>query len=296
MTSPAQPPQPPPKGTAGSAAKASPAPVTPIVDELDSSSDTSDHEYDDPPEEEIIESEHSPRPSPGPRSPSPKTGEPRVKTNFHDRGKTPAHVTPIPKIGRISPVHGISTHNRPSFPVSLTSRFTGKVIDEYGDVHEDGPDSALLGRVAGDLPSMVGRTVSTDAGDVLDDDGSLLGYIQDIEGYTPSQSLDEYTGGGSSGFRVDADGQILDAAGNVVGRMNTPAGGKKDGSKSPSPDEKTPEGKPPPVNAESFRQESPSDIFLDVKSTTEGIQLTIRIPTVFPGNGQPPRVPKVSFA
>ncbi|CAK7242402.1 MAG: hypothetical protein STHCBS139747_003893 [Sporothrix thermara] len=273
-------------------------PATPIVDEVDSSSDTPDHhEYDDPPEEEIIESEHTP--SPGPRSTEPKTGEPRVKTNFHDRGKTPAQVTPISAIGRISPVRGISTHSRPSFPQSLTSLFVGKVIDEYGDVHKDGPDSPLLGRVAGDLPSMVGRTVSNDAGDVLDDDGSLLGYVQAIEGHTPSQTLEEYTSGGAAGFRVDAEGQILDAAGNVVGRMNTPTGGRSktgeasspDGQKSPSP-----EGRPPPVNAESFRQESPSDIFLDVKSTTEGIQLTIRIPTVFPGDGQPPRVPKVSFA
>lgn len=50
-------------------------------------------------------------------------------------------------------------------------------------------------------------------------------------------------------------------------------------------------------NAEAWRKEnpgeSPSDIFLDVKSTTEGIQLTIRIPTVF--NGQQ-RTPHISFS
>ncbi|CAK7233947.1 hypothetical protein SCUCBS95973_008768 [Sporothrix curviconia] len=305
MTSPTPPPKP-------------PVSVTPIDGGPGSSSvslspDTSDHEYDDPPEEEIIESEHSPKLL-HPTTEESVPGEPRVKTNFRDRGRTPAHVTPISKIGCISPMspvapaHGISTHSRPSFPLSLTSRFTGKTIDEYGEVHEhSGPDDAsdvpvLLGRVAGDLPAMVGRTVSNDKGDVLDDDGTLLGYIQDIEGHTPSQSLDEYTGGVSSGFRVDAEGQIFDASGNAVGHMNqAPKGGmaassnQRDGTKD---EKKSPagEGQPPSVNAESFQQGSPSDIFLDVKSTTEGIQLTIRIPTVFPGSGQPPRVPKVSFA
>ncbi|KAL1836337.1 hypothetical protein VTJ49DRAFT_5292 [Mycothermus thermophilus] len=47
-------------------------------------------------------------------------------------------------------------------------------------------------------------------------------------------------------------------------------------------------------NAEEWRKEnpneSPSDIFLDVKSTREGIQLTIRIPTVFNGQQATPRI------
>ncbi|KAK4225391.1 hypothetical protein QBC38DRAFT_511111 [Podospora fimiseda] len=47
-------------------------------------------------------------------------------------------------------------------------------------------------------------------------------------------------------------------------------------------------------NAEAWRKEnpgeSPSDIFLDVKSTTEGIQLTIRIPTVFGGQHLKPNI------
>lgn len=47
-------------------------------------------------------------------------------------------------------------------------------------------------------------------------------------------------------------------------------------------------------NAEAWRKEnpneSPSDIFLDVKSTREGIQLTIRIPTVFNGQAVTPKV------
>ncbi|CAK7204010.1 hypothetical protein SEUCBS139899_006761 [Sporothrix eucalyptigena] len=269
---------------------------SPIIDEADSSSED---EYDDPPEEEIVEHEHTPVASPRPSSSSSPlpAGEPRVQTHFHDRGKAPAYVAPIPKIpkvGKVSPVNGISTKGRPSFPSDLLAKFTGKVVDEYGDVHEDGPDSPILGRVAGDLPSMVGRSVSNDEGDVVDDDGSLLGYVDQIEGHTPSQTLEEYTGGGASGFRVDGDGNILDAAGNVVGRMNKPEG-KGESSQEKKPPQKG-DGQPPPVNAESFRQESPSDIFLDVKSTTEGIQLTIRIPTVFPTNGQPPRVPKVSFS
>lgn len=62
---------------------------------------------------------------------------------------------------------------------------------------------------------------------------------------------------------------------------------------------KSPPKAEPRENAQSHRKEdpkeSPSDIFLDVKSTTEGIQLTIRIPTVFNSGGQPAQ-PKIVFS
>jgi hypothetical protein len=301
----------------------------PVVEELlsdtESNSDNGSNEYDDPPEEEIVD--HNPihtrpktAPLPTTSSSSARTGEPRVQTHFHDRGKEPAYVAPIGKISKIgkipslSPVasppkdtipppppavEGISSYGRPTLPRFLTARLVGKTIDEYGDVCE-GDD--VLGRVAGDLPDMVGRVVSNENGDVLGDDGELLGYVEHVttdaerramqearkrrEAAAAAQPLDEFTGGGSHAFRVDADGNILDGQGNVVGKMN-----KKE------TDQEKKEPGPPPVNAESHRKEgeSPSDIFLDVKSTTEGIQLTIRIPTVFPNTGQPPKMPNISF-
>ncbi|KAL1893540.1 hypothetical protein Sste5346_006370 [Sporothrix stenoceras] len=286
---------------------------SPVVEELDSETDTNDeNEYDDPPEEEIVEEE---RPKTAPPTSSARTGEPRVQTHFHDRGKEPAYVAPIPKIGRIPSVNsvkspkdtptpaaeGISSFGRPTLPRFLTARLVGKSIDEYGDVCE-GDD--VLGRVAGDLPDMVGRTISNENGDVLGDDGELLGYVEHVttdaerrsmqearrrrEAAAAALPLDEFTGGGSSAFRVDADGNILDGQGNIVGKMNKKDEAKEGEKKVPGP---------PPVNAESYRKEgeSPSDIFLDVKSTTEGIQLTIRIPTVFPNTGQPPKMPNISF-
>lgn len=303
---------------------------SPIVEELDSETDTNgdDDEYDDPPEEEIIIEEERPKTAP-PTTPSSsstnaRTGEPRVQTHFHDRGKEPAYVAPIPKIGRIPslssiasprdkpsspppsappPPEGISSYGRPTLPRFLTARLVGKPIDEYGDVCE-GDD--VLGRVAGDLPDMVGRTISNENGDVLGDDGELLGYVEHVttdaerrsmqearrrrEAAAAAQPLDEFTGGGSSVFRVDAEGNILDGQGNVVGKMHDKKDDKNEKGQKAVPG-------PPPVNAESHRKEgeSPSDIFLDVKSTTEGIQLTIRIPTVFPNTGQPPKMPNISF-
>ncbi|ERS95235.1 uncharacterized protein SPSK_06432 [Sporothrix schenckii 1099-18] len=320
---------------------------SPVVEELSTDDDHDDHDYDDPPEEEIVEDEHGrskqgpvPLSSPSPSSSSPsaaRTGEPRIQTHFHDRGKQPAYVAPIPKIGRIpslspiatpkdipkdtpkdtaSPdaVPGISSYGRPTLPRFLTARLVGKPIDEYGDVC-DGDD--VLGRVAGDLPSMVGRTISNENGDVLGDDGhELLGYVEHVTtdaerrsmqearrrraAAAAAQPLDEFTGGGSSAFRVDADGNILDGQGNIVGRMNKKGDGEDEDGNDQTRTKTQGEqkgGSPPRVNAESYRKEgeSPSDIFLDVKSTTEGIQLTIRIPTVFPNTGQPPKMPNISF-
>lgn len=129
---------------------------------------------------------------------------------------------------------------------------------------------------------------------------------------------------------VDPLGNILDTSGNVVGKFhdnNNPLHRKKreeeeqrrasegntaaeetkatpqeePSNPSPSP---TPQSEPEREqpgeqsgsekrqNAQSWRKEneSPSDIFLDVKSTTEGIQLTIRIPTVFNGSQVRPTV------
>jgi hypothetical protein len=274
-----------------------------------------------------------------------------------DGSKSPAYVAPIPKIGsipQVSPGIQISASDRPNLPSYVASLLIGKLVDEDGDIVDE-KTGQVLAHAAGDLPSMVGRRVSNVQGDILGDDGELLGYVADIE--WPSarpppaaaapgpRSLFDLMGRATSSLMVDHAGNILDADGNVVGRFhdnNNPLhrrereerearermqqpGGDEQHQPSPpltpspppqqqqqqqqEPEQPQPpagEGQPPRPrrteeerrqNAEAWRKEnpneSPSDIFLDVKSTREGIQLTIRIPTVF--NGQQ-ATPHISFS
>ncbi|KAL2267831.1 hypothetical protein VTJ83DRAFT_5108 [Remersonia thermophila] len=282
--------------------------------------------------------------------------------------KAPASVAPIPSIGRISPVpRGIqiaSAEDRPELPQAVGARLVGKPIDEDGDIVDD-KTGQVLAHAAGDLPSMVGRRVSNSQGDILGSDGELLGYVADIVGWPrarptppprapaprqPPRSLFDLVGRARSSLMVDAEGNILDEDGNIVGTFhdnNNPlhsqgrnakealrqrrsrekekheqagSAGQEDGEDDgatrqdeeskeeacPSSSHPTPpQAQPRPArtederrrNAEEWRKEnlneSPSDIFLDIKSTREGIQLTIRIPTVF--NGQQ-ATPKISFS
>jgi len=291
----------------------------PIVEEVDSdNSRRHSMDYEDPPEEEIIDE----------RGTDEKSKQNHSKTAKSGDGKEPAYVAPIPKIEKIPPITRPSSTGRPHFPRLVTASLVGKKIDEYGDVVDD--DGKVLGRVAGDLPSMVGRAVLNQRGDVLGDDGELLGYVAEVEsekqkraqenGHSESddsttQSMDEYMSKNESAFRIDQKGNILDRDGNVVGSFHdfnrmgpkepksepiseskserSESGKSAEAQESTEAQEATPEteagkdGKRP--NAQSHRKEndSPSDIFLDVKSTREGIQLTIRIPTVFPVGGQP---------
>lgn len=259
-------------------------------------------------------------------------------TSLPDRTKTPAYVAPIPKIGSIPPISP-NMPERPSLPPFVGSFLMGKPVDESGDIIDD-KTGQVLARAGGDLPSIVGRRVSNRQGDILGDDGELLGYVADIEierkGSTGSaqsprspgpRSLFDLMRRSNASLMVDEAGNILDANGNVVGKFhdnNNPLHRKeKEKEKSSSPETPTPapkpvqeeqqrepEPEPEPeqrrprrteeerrANAEAWRKEkpgeSPSDIFLDVKSTTEGIQLTIRIPTVF--GGQQVR-PNISFS
>jgi len=313
----------------------------------------------------------------------------------------PAYVAPIPKIGPIPLISHpgpltspssqgadgptqlpgsiqVSANTRPTLPPFVGSFLKGKTVDEYGDIVDD-KTGQVLARAGGDLPSIIGRKVSNNQGDILGDDGELLGYVADIEierkssesgiagGGSSSQSppiaspsmprsLFDLMGRSSSSLLVDHLGNILDPEGNVVGKFldnNNPLHRKEKEERearekfeeqqkqrqqqrqqkrrSPptaSSDPCPPPPPPPPPqqeqqqerqepsadqgqqsrprrteeerrqNAEAWRKEnpgeSPSDIFLDVKSTTEGIQLTIRIPTVF-GNGQQVR-PNISFS
>ncbi|KAH8765395.1 hypothetical protein F5883DRAFT_556892 [Diaporthe sp. PMI_573] len=270
---------------------------------------------------------------------------------------SPAYVAPIGGIPKLNPIDPIEHNPHPTPPEDGQSpdlpkklpiyqipkdHLVGKTIDEFGDILDD--EGAVLGRVEGDLPSMVGRTISNARGDVLGDEGELLGYVAEVETgegqqqeskqQPPTWDLAEVmkamaaAGQGPGGLRVDPFGNILDAEGNVVGSFhdNKTGFGKKaqeGGSSKPGKSgkarskqsgseqshetavsgdqaESSSESRPR-ENAQSHRKEpeerkpSPSDIFLDVKSTTEGIQLTIRIPTVFNGGGQPAQ-PKVVFS
>lgn len=273
---------------------------------------------------------------------------------------SPAYVAPIgkiPSIPSIKPVSSSKTQPTPppeesapkprKPPVHEISKdhLVGKTIDEFGDIL--GQDGEVLGRVEGDLPSMIGRKISNARGDVLGDGGELLGYVAEVETgeggdqksseeQVPTWSLTEVmqamaaAGKGPGGLRVDPFGNILDGEGNVVGSFHdnisgfgkknappqgghspaSPASDSKSRPRAPKAKSSAPKEKeqaktgpasqsPPRENAQSHRKEdpkeSPSDIFLDVKSTTEGIQLTIRIPTVFNSGGQPAQ-PKIVFS
>lgn len=302
------------------------------------------HDDDDPEVEELSDD------SPGPEQ-GQNPGGLRKKTPKD----SPAYVAPIGGIPKINPIDPVEHTAHPTPPPEGESpdqskklpiyqipkdHLVGKTIDEFGDVLDD--EGAVLGRVEGDLPSMVGRTISNARGDVLGDDGELLGYVAEVETgegqqqeskeQPPTWDLAEVmkamaaAGQGPGGLRVDPFGNILDAEGNTVGSFhdNKTGFGKKaqdgKGGKSGksgkarakksgpeqqhgtagSGDQAESSESRPRENAQSHRKEpeerkpSPSDIFLDVKSTTEGIQLTIRIPTVFNSNGQPAK-PKIVF-
>ncbi|KAL8342196.1 hypothetical protein RB598_003887 [Gaeumannomyces tritici] len=353
------------------------------VEPEESSADTGydrEKQQDKPkPEEGKEESEkgNSDGKTTGPRLPK----QPTIIGNVTDAyQKEPAYIAPIGPISAIPAVDEVEgvealgprnlsgeghvpSSNRPRFPVWATARLAGKTIDEYGNLVDS--DGNVLGCVAGDLPSMVGRAVSSKRGDVLGDDGELLGYVAEIvdrnkgkekevemgedgQAYTddgsdvedpedgdeeagalPQQtssptSIDQYIGKPSASLQVDHRGNILDSLGNIIGHFRdaskdtkpeegtagaTTAAGSQQEPRRPIPDHGGAQGPSAapgpgsgprqgesaggaaglgggrPKNASDFKKEneSPSDIFLDIKSTTEGIQLTIRIPTVFAG-------------
>lgn len=208
----------------------------------------------------------------------------------------------------------------------------GDILDDEGDVlgRVEGDLPSMVGRkisnargdVLGDEGELLGYVAEVETGE---------GQQQESKEQPPTWDLAEVmkamaaAGQGPGGLRVDPFGNILDAEGNVVGSFhdNKTGFGKKAGEgghdesgkarSRPSSSARKPKkagsgdeagsssGSHPRENAQSHRKEpeerkpSPSDIFLDVKSTTEGIQLTIRIPTVFNNNGQPAQ-PKVVFS
>jgi hypothetical protein len=135
----------------------------------------------------------------------------------------------------------------------------GKFVDEFGNILDW--DGTVLGQVQGDLPSMVGRPVSAD-GRIQDADGQVVGYVS--ENYTAPDLKPV-----GMDLRADEVGNIYNNQGVIVGKLNEHAAG------SASSDSKAPAVVTP----------SPSEIYLDVKSTHDGIQIILKIPTVF-NNGE----------
>lgn len=182
---------------------------------------------------------------------------------------------PQPQQIRIPKITPLSTG--PS-PAELAKGLEGRYVDEFGNILDW--DGTVLGRVDGDLPSMVGRPVAAN-GEIQDVDGGVVGHV--CENYS-TPALKPLGGG----LQVDDQGNIYNDQGAVVGKLNAPMGtdddnGGKDKGKGKDMDASKPaQSRPPPNNgAKQASAPRPDEIYLDVKSTFEGIQLIIKIPTVF---------------
>lgn len=181
--------------------------------------------------------------------------------------------------------NGSSNHNKPKNPdikipriqpleheeplASRAQGLVGKFVDEFGNILDW--DGTVLGSVGGDLPSMVGRPVS-ESGEILDNAGEVVGYV--LENHT-RPTLHDLEGG----LKIDGDGNIYNKNGDIVGKMNGPSTGKDEAPGQQGTDEsKTAPETPGKAND---AKPSPSEVYLDVKSTHDGIQLIIKIPTCF---------------
>lgn len=173
--------------------------------------------------------------------------------------KEPPKITPIPRI--TSP-----DSPDPAGP-AMDEGLEGKCVDEFGNILDW--NGTVLGRVEGDLPSMVGRPV-TNSGEVLDADGEVAGYVSENYAKPPLKELD-------GGLRVDDAGKIYSQDGAVIGKLNEPPKGNESSSEQANTSHQQGSGSAPKPSA----APSPSEIYLDVKSTFDGIQLIIKIPTIF---------------
>ncbi|KAM6485719.1 hypothetical protein HDV62DRAFT_352428 [Trichoderma sp. SZMC 28011] len=168
------------------------------------------------------------------------------------------------KIPRIQPIE----QDEPL--ASRAQGLVGKFVDEFGNILDW--DGTVLGSAEGDLPSMVGRPVS-ESGEILDNTGEVVGYVS--ENHTRPKLSDL-----EGGLKIDGAGNIYNKNGDIVGKMNQPST-KGEGETSGQQDagqSKTSQDAGAKANAAT---PSPSEVYLDVKSTHDGIQLIIKIPTIF---------------
>ncbi|KAI1813475.1 hypothetical protein GGS20DRAFT_553374 [Poronia punctata] len=198
-----------------------------------------------------------------------------------------ASISPIPKIPKIE-------HIRSPPPEDLPRRaqgLEGYVVDDVGNIVD--PSGTVLGHATGDLPEMIGRKVS-EGGQIHGDGGEILGYVSENFANPPSPKGTPIPADLLGSLRVDPEGNILDSNGHIIGKFHQKPG--PDGSIPPFKQSAPPKAKPkteektqgrttaieePKSKVNANTGGSPSDLFLDVKSTNDGIQLTIRIPTMF---------------
>ncbi|KAL7924589.1 hypothetical protein ACQKWADRAFT_287042 [Trichoderma austrokoningii] len=183
-------------------------------------------------------------------------------SNSQNGGSNEKRKNPDIKIPKIQPVE----QGEPL--AELAQGLAGKFVDEFGNILDW--DGTVLGSVEGDLPSMVGRPVS-ESGEILDNAGEVVGYVSENHTRPKLKDLE-------GGLRIDGDGNIYNKQGQVVGKMNGPSTEEGEAS---GQQHNASESQQDTTGKANEAKPSPSDVYLDVKSTHDGIQLIIRIPTVF---------------
>jgi hypothetical protein len=200
--------------------------------------------------------------------------KPSMRDTRTDKNYGETNHIDIPKITPIVP----SNKN----PAQLAQSLEGEFVDEFGNIL--GADGTVHGRAEGDLPSMVGRPVQGD-GSILTADGEVCGYVSENLVTPPLQEV-------GCGLKVDAEGNIYDMDGETVGKMKVPINNGQNiettapgngATNDSSRQRRASEGLPGRRDG-NCPTPSPSEIYLDVKSTHDGIQLIIKIPTVFNRN------------
>ncbi|KAM5379738.1 hypothetical protein ACJA88_005166 [Fusarium oxysporum] len=205
------------------------------------------------------------------------------------RTSEPKVSNPEIRIPRIKPVSESTdqtdahSKTQSQSPERLAAGLDGKYIDEFGNILDW--DGTVLGRVEGDLPSMVGRPVMPN-GQVLDEDGEVAGQV--CENYI-KPALKPLAAGG---LKVDDEGNIYDDQGNRIGKLDKPMPSQDGTDKLSENKDKEREqaqgagttGTTNTANPKPPGAPRPDELFLDVKSTYDGIQLIIKIPTVFNRN------------
>ncbi|KAF4958066.1 hypothetical protein FGADI_2696 [Fusarium gaditjirri] len=203
------------------------------------------------------------------------------------RTSEPKVSNPEIRIPRIKPVSESTdqtdsdskTQAQAQSPEKLASGLDGKYVDEFGNILDW--DGTVLGRVEGDLPSMVGRPVMPN-GQVLDEDGEVAGHV--CENYI-KPALKPLAAGG---LKVDDEGNIYDDQGNRIGKLDKPMPSQDGTDKGKEREQAQGAGSTGTANNANAPKPPgaprPDELFLDVKSTYDGIQLIIKIPTVFNRN------------
>lgn len=203
--------------------------------------------------------------------------------------QTPANVTPIPRIGSISPIQKPEGGTTMKLP-DLAEGLEGFEVDDVGNVVDE--KGKVLGYVIGDLPSMVGKKVA-EGGKVYDENGEILGHVTEnfLNDEDGSEDESDDLTDALNGLRVDHDGNILNTKGNIVGRLNEPpaASGRKRQDQDQQQQQSSAQSSGTDQNKKSDGKNPnkgrtpaiPADICLDVKSTYDGIQIIIKIPTMF---------------